>query len=83
LQDTGSKVSNRVRRPLALSAGKRAQAGLVAAIAFHVALLPFGWGFYVWSIPMIGALTLLLRAQGQPVPEPVAVEGPAPAARAA
>jgi len=47
---------------LVLRRGRSAQVGYVAAIAFHVALLSFGWGFYVWSVPMIGALGLLLRA---------------------
>jgi hypothetical protein len=48
---------------LMLIGGKRAQLGLAGAIAFHVGLLSFGWGFYLWSIPMIGALALLLRAE--------------------
>jgi hypothetical protein len=48
---------------LVLSGGKRAQLGLVAAIAFHIALLAFGWGFYAWSLPMIGALSLILHAE--------------------
>ncbi len=48
---------------LVLRGGKRAQLGLAAAIAFHVALLSFGWGFYLWAVPMIGALSLLLRAE--------------------
>ena len=51
---------------LVLSGGKRTQLGLAAAIAFHIALLAFGWGFYLWSMPMIGALVLLLRAERQP-----------------
>jgi uncharacterized membrane protein YphA (DoxX/SURF4 family) len=66
---------------LVLSGGKRAQVGLAAAVALHVALLSFGWGFYVWSIPMIGALSLLLRAERQQDPTPVAVV--VPRARAA
>jgi len=33
---------------LALLGGRRTQIAYVAAIAFHVALLSFGWGFYVW-----------------------------------
>jgi hypothetical protein len=48
---------------LAVVGGRSAQLALVAAIAFHVALLSFGWGFYLWSIPMIGAFSLLLRAE--------------------
>jgi len=58
---------------LVLHGGRRAQLGFVAAIAFHVALLSFGWGFYLWSIPMIGALGLLLRAERQPDRPPVRV----------
>ena len=50
---------------LMIAGGRRAQLGLVAAIAFHVALLSFGWGFYLWSIPMIAAFSLLLRAERQ------------------
>jgi hypothetical protein len=45
---------------LALAGGRKAQLGLVAAMAFHVALLSFGWGFYLWSIPMLAALGQLL-----------------------
>jgi hypothetical protein len=56
---------------LVLAGGMRSRLGLVAAIAFHVALLSFGWGFYLWSIPMIGALSLLLRAERQPSSLPV------------
>ena len=48
---------------LVLSGGRRAEFGLVGAIGFHVALLSFGWGFYLWSIPMLIAFVLLLRAQ--------------------
>ena len=47
---------------LVLSGGRRAEIGLSAAIAFHVALLSFGWGFFLWSIPMIAAFVQLLRA---------------------
>lgn len=36
--------------------------GLVAAIVFHVLLVSFGWGFALWSVPMVTALVLLLRA---------------------
>ena len=48
---------------LVLSSGRRAELGLVGAIGFHPALLSFGWGFYLWSIPMLVALVLLLRAR--------------------
>ena len=45
---------------LALSGGRRTQLAYLAAIAFHVALLSFGWGFFLWSLPMISALVALL-----------------------
>lgn len=48
---------------LALAGGKRTQLAYGLAIAFHVALLSFGWGFYLWSLPMLAALTQLLRAE--------------------
>jgi hypothetical protein len=58
---------------LALAGGKRTQFGYIAAIAFHGALLSFGWGFYLWSIPMIAAFGLLLRAERQPPSLPLTV----------
>jgi hypothetical protein len=39
------------------------QAALVAAIGFHVALMAFGVGFFIWSVPMIAALATLLRRE--------------------
>lgn len=48
---------------LVLLGGRRTQIAYGAATAFHVALLSFGWGFYVWSLPMIAALVTLLRAE--------------------
>lgn len=48
---------------LALAGGRRTQTAYVAVIAFHVALLSFGWGFYVWSLPMIAATATLLRGE--------------------
>ena len=56
--------------------GRRTQLGLVAAIAFHVALLSFGWVYYLWSLPMIAALARLLRAECRPHGSLSAVEGP-------
>jgi hypothetical protein len=35
--------------------------GLVAAIAFHLGLMLFGWGFWLWSVPMLALLVALLR----------------------
>ena len=57
---------------LALAGGKRTQLAYALAIAFHVALLSFGWGFYLWSIPMIAALATLLRAERSPAAAPAA-----------
>jgi uncharacterized membrane protein YphA (DoxX/SURF4 family) len=48
---------------LALLGGRRTVVAYAAAIAFHVALLPFGWGFFVWSVPMIAALAVLLGGE--------------------
>lgn len=47
---------------LVWSGGRRTTVGLIAIMLFHVLLLPFGWFFYVWSVPMLAALGLLLRA---------------------
>src|SRR3954471_10357323 len=51
---------------LALAGGRLARIGLAAAVAFHIALLSFGWGIYLWSLPMIAALSSLLRATRPP-----------------
>ena len=48
---------------LALAGGRWTQLAYVAAIAFHVCLLAFGFGFFLWSVPMIAALATLLRAE--------------------
>ena len=32
-------------------------------LAFHVGLLFFGWWLWLYAVPMLGALTLLLRAE--------------------
>ena len=43
--------------------GRAAVAGMAAILGFHVGLMFFGWGFWIWSIPMIVGVALLLRAQ--------------------
>jgi hypothetical protein len=48
---------------LVLCGGRWMQAGLVLLLAFHVGLLFFGWWLWLYAVPMIGALTLLLRAE--------------------
>jgi hypothetical protein len=46
---------------LILAGGRKTTIGLVAALAFHLGLMLFGWGFWFWSIPMLAALVALLR----------------------
>ena len=48
---------------LILSGGRRTQLGFVGAIGFHLALWLFGWGVTVYSLLMLPALVLLLRAE--------------------
>ena len=48
---------------LALAGGRRTQLAYAAAIAFHVALLSFGWGFALWSVPMVASLVTLFRQE--------------------
>ena len=48
---------------LVLCGGRWMQAGLVLLLAFHVGLLFFGWWLWLYAVPMIGALTLLLRSE--------------------
>jgi hypothetical protein len=46
---------------LILAGGRKTTLGLVAAIAFHLGMMLFGWGFWFWSIPMLAMLVALLR----------------------
>lgn len=55
---------------LVLAGDRRSELGLAAAIGFHVALMSFGWAFALWSVPMLFALALLLRAQRMEDPHP-------------
>lgn len=48
---------------LVISGGRRTQVGLMAAIAFHLALWLFGGVQLVWTIVMLPFLLLLLRAE--------------------
>ena len=50
---------------LVLCGGRWMRAGLVLLLAFHVGLLFFGWWLWLYAVPMLGALTLLLRAERQ------------------
>lgn len=47
---------------LVLVEGRVRQTALVPLIGFNVALVSFGWGFLLWSVPMVVALSLLWRA---------------------
>lgn len=42
-----------------LRGGRWTQFGLFGAIGFHLCLMLFGWGFWLWSLPM---LALLVRS---------------------
>lgn len=48
---------------LVLSGGRRLEVGLELLLAFHVGLLFFGWWLWLYAVPMLGALVLLLRAE--------------------
>lgn len=58
------------------------QHAMVAMIGFHVALVAFGWGFLLWSVPMLVALVSLLRAEreraagGSPRRQPTSASKP-------
>jgi hypothetical protein len=47
---------------LVLVEGAVRQWTLVVLMGFTVALVSFGWGFLVWSVPIVVALSLLWRA---------------------
>ena len=38
---------------LLLNGGRAAQAGWLGVIAFHVLLMPFGFGIWLWSLPVL------------------------------
>ena len=61
---------------LMLAGGRRTQVALVAAIGFHIGLMFFGWQYYPFSIAMIAAFVLLLRAQRKHAAAQVAAQGP-------
>ncbi|MFC9518446.1 hypothetical protein ACFTSD_22165 [Nocardiaceae bacterium NPDC056970] len=46
---------------LILAGGRWTRVGLIGAIAFHVALMLFGWGYWIWSVPMLVLLGYLVR----------------------
>jgi hypothetical protein len=68
---------------LLLMGGRAARAGWVGVIAFHVMLMLFGFGFWLWCVP---ALAVLVPAAVRDwprlaqAPRPVAIARPAPPA---
>jgi len=62
---------------LVLIAGRPRRTALMLVVAFHVALVSFGWAYLVWVVPMVAAMVLLLRAGRQEhrlqAPGPVAL----------
>ena len=55
-----------------LVGGRAATFGWVGVIAFHVLLLPFGWGVWIWAIPALVVLVPLavrdIRASKEVLP---------------
>lgn len=49
---------------MVLVEGRTRQVALLLLVAFNVALVSFGWGFLIWSTPMVLALGALFRAGG-------------------
>lgn len=47
---------------LLLAGGRAARVGWVGVIAFHVLLMLFGVGFWVWSVPALVLLVVLARS---------------------
>lgn len=41
-----------------LLGGRWTRLGLYGAIGFHLCLMLFGWGFWLWSLPMLAVLVL-------------------------
>jgi hypothetical protein len=48
---------------VALLSGRRwAMAGFVAVVAFHLALMLFGWGVWLWAVPVLAVVVPSARA---------------------
>jgi len=63
--------------------GRVRQVALVLLMGFNVALLPFGWAYLGWSVPLIAALESLRRADRRwPVSVGQALRSGGPAAPA-
>ena len=58
----GLLAAGEIAMGLAFLASKPWQrAAYAAAIVFHVALMAFGWGVWVWAVPAICVLTAAMR----------------------
>jgi len=55
---------------LLLVGGRAARWGWAGVIGFHVLLMLFGFGFWLWSIPTLGLLLFLARRDLADEPEP-------------
>lgn len=44
---------------LLLRGGRWAKWGWAGVVAFHLALMLFGWGFWIWSVPALAFLILV------------------------
>ena len=64
---------------LLLSGGVAAKAGWVGVIAFNVALMLFGWGFWLWSVPVLAFLIWAARRDWPSLSAPASLR-PVPAA---
>ncbi|VII98552.1 hypothetical protein [Arthrobacter sp. DR-2P] len=51
-----------------LRGGARAKAGWAGVLAFHLALMLFGWGFWAWSIPALAFLVPAALADWRSAP---------------
>lgn len=50
---------------LLLSHGAAVRVGWAGVIAFHVGLMFFGWGIWLWAVPALVVLVLASRAEGR------------------
>ena len=57
----GERLAELGEEAKVLAGGRKTVLGLLAAIAFHLGLMLFGWGFWFWSVPMLAMLVALLR----------------------
>ncbi|WP_192476346.1 hypothetical protein [Arthrobacter sp. AET 35A] len=63
---------------LLLRGGTAAKLGWLGVIAFHLGLMLFGWGFWLWSVPFLAiVLPAALKDLRAPAPTDVAYSSPA------